>query len=162
MVHVHSDQVGVVIIHPKAVKTNLSSCWSGQQNRQLSPETTGTFVLTRQDHIWRGLKAQKSNWLLWLSERTCSFVFLESLDQIPTEIKLWHFLLCKNWWGGRCLWIASHEFAARRWAWDLEPWIWWNLRIYGQFSKKWCDFQTDKLSVVCFHHFLGKTIPVVK
>lgn len=94
MVHVHSDQVGVVIIHPKAVKTNLSSCWSGQQNRQLSPETTGTFVLTRQDHIWRGLKAQTSNWLFWLlSERTRSFIFLDgiSLDQIPTEIKLWHF-----------------------------------------------------------------------
>lgn len=123
MVHVHSDQVGVVIIHPKAVKTNLSSCWSGQQNRQLSAETTGTFILTRQDHIWRGLKAQKTTdyddyyqrehvpLFFWMG-----YLLIKSLLKSNSGI-----FVCKNWWGGRCLWIASHEFAARRWAWDLEP-----------------------------------------
>ena len=59
--YVHADQVGVELIHRKPLRQifAVEKCWSGQQNRQLTPGTTRTVVLTRQDHICRGLKAQK-------------------------------------------------------------------------------------------------------
>lgn len=138
MVHVHSDQVGVVIIHPKAVKTNFSSWkvleWTAEQT--IDPETTGTFVLTRQDHIWRGLKAQKQ---LMGSLLIKSLLKSNSGISRPAKLVRWEMPVnCKPW-------ICCKK-VGRFGAIDLvEP-----QNSMAKSQKKWCDFQTDKWFLTCF------------